>query len=145
MDKIIESGKPVEKEIKDIRSKTSDVPYFFGGEQMVKLPKKLFEKMITRYKVAGTFENLNRKYETELSAKQEKNNKLAEQINTLKAKIKQHTDFLGKHGLLEAFTEFIKPKTIREKLEAHKRQINRENDHSKVKTIERNRRNDIAI
>ena len=145
LDKIIESGKPVEKEIKDIRSKTSDVPNFFGGEQMVKLPKKIYEKMISRYRVAGTFENLNRKYETELSAKQDKNKKLTGQIDTLKAKIKQHTDFLGKHGLLEAFTEFIRPKTIRERLEAHKKNISREKDHSKVRTIERNRRNDIAI
>ena len=144
MDKIMESGKPVEKEIKDIRSKTSDVPNFFGGEQMVKLPKKIHEKMISRYRVAGTFENLSRKYETELSAKQEKNKKLTEQIDTLKAKIKQHTDFLGKRGLLEAFAEFIRPKSIRERLESHKREMGKGKDNSKVQTIERKRRNDIA-
>ena len=145
MDKIIESGKPVEKEIKDIRSKTSDVPNFFGGEQMVKLPKKIYEKMISRYRVAGTFENLSRKYETELSAKQEKNKKLTEQINTLKAKIKQHTDFLGKRGLLEAFAEFIRPKSIREKIAAYNKEVDKEKTKSKVRSIGKNRRDDIVI
>lgn len=145
LDKILVAGKPIEKEIKEITAKVSDVPNIFGGEKMMKLPKKIFEKMLLKYKVAGTFENLNRKYEAELSAKQEKNNKLMEQIGSLKVKIKQHTEFLGNRGLLDAFTEFIRPKTIRERLEAHKKEISREKDHSKVKTIERNRRNDIAI
>lgn len=145
MDKIMESGKSVEKEIKDIRSKTSDVPNFFGGEQMVKLPKKVYDKMISRYRVAGTFENLSRKYETELSAKQEKNNKLTEQINTLKAKIKQHTDFLGKCGLLEAFAEFIRPKSIREKIATYSKEVEKEKTKTRVQSIGKNRRDDIAI
>ena len=112
---------------------------------MVKFPKKLFEKMISRYRVAGTFENLNRKYEAELSAKQDKNKKLTEQIDTLKAKIKQHTGFLGKRGLLESFAEFIRPKTLRERLKINKEKADINNSRSKVRIIDRNRRNDMAI
>ena len=116
-----------------------------SAEQMVKFPKKLFEKMISRYRVAGTFENLNRKYEAELSAKQDKNKKLTEQIDTLKAKIKQHTGFLGKRGLLESFAEFIRPKTLRERLKINKEKADINNSRSKVRIIDRNRRNDMAI
>ena len=103
------------------------------------------EKMISRYRVAGTFENLNRKYEAELSAKQDKNKKFTEQIDTLKAKIKQHTGFLGKRGLLESFAEFIGPKTLRERLKINKEKADINNSRSKVRIIDRDRRNDMAI
>lgn len=44
MDKIIAAGKPVEKEIKEIRSQVSKIPQIFGGEPMVKIPENVFEK-----------------------------------------------------------------------------------------------------
>ena len=56
MDQMMAAGKPVEKEIQEIRKQVTDVSLNFGKEPMVKMPKKLFEKMIRRYRVAGTFE-----------------------------------------------------------------------------------------
>lgn len=145
LDKIISAGKPVEKEIKEIQSKVSEVPSFFGGEKMVKLPKKIYDQMISRYRVAGTFENLNKSYASDLNAKQKKNDSLTEQVNDLKKKIRQYTEFVEKRGLVEAFKEFIKPKTLRERLQINKKKAEIDNDRRKVQTISRSNRNDIAI
>ena len=70
MDKIIAAGKLVGKEIKEIRGQVSKVPQIFWGEHMVKIPEKVFEKMISRYRVVGTFENISKEYDRNLSAKQ---------------------------------------------------------------------------
>ena len=99
LDKILDAGKPVEKEIEEIKSQVSDVMSLFGGEPMVKLPKKTFEKMISRYRVAGTFENLNRQYASAIEAKDKTIAGLKEQISSLKSKVREFTDFVSEHGL----------------------------------------------
>lgn len=113
MDKIIAAGKLVEKEIKEIRGQVSKVLQIFGGEPMVKIPEKVFEKMISRYRVAGTFENLSKEYDRNLSAKQSSLDKALEQIKALKDKLKSMIAFLeqrecSKHSLnllgLKVFT-----------------------------------------
>ena len=114
---------------------------------MVKLPKKTFEKMIIRYRVSGTFENLNQKYVDELFSMKKTINKQNEIIKTLKTKVKQFEDFLEAHGLLKAFEEFLKPKSIIKKLDVNKKEINEErlkNTH-KERLLGRSKRNDIAI
>ena len=144
LDKILDAGKPVEKEIAEIRSQVSDVTSFFGGEPMVKLPKKTFEKMLSKYRVAGTFENLNRQYAGAIEAKDKTIAGLREQISSLKSKLREFTDFVSECGLMEAFKEFIRPKNIVEKLAKNKRDIaNRD-----VESIQRKRtakKHDIAI
>lgn len=120
LDKILDAGKPVEKEIAEIRSQVSDVTSFFGGEPMVKLPKKTFEKMLSKYRVAGTFENLNRQYAGAIEAKDKTIAGLREQISSLKSKLREFTDFVSECGLMEAFKEFIRPKSMKEKLEIGK-------------------------
>lgn len=69
MNKILDAVKPVEKEISKIKFQVSDFTSFFGGESMVKLSKKTFERMLSRYRVAETFENLNRQYANALEVK----------------------------------------------------------------------------
>ncbi len=145
MDRILATGKPVEKEINEIRSKVSDVPHFFGGEQMVKLPKQTFENMISRYRVAGTFENLNEQYVSELMKKQRIIDKLTGQVKDLKAKVKQYMDFLGIRGLVEAFAEFIRPKSMREQLEIKKEEVRREQKDKTVKITGRDKKKNIAM
>ncbi len=83
MNQMMAAGKPVEKEIQEIRKQVTDISLNFGKEPMVKMPKKLFEKMLRRYRAAGTFEELNRKYEVTLAARQNKIDKLTEKIKEL--------------------------------------------------------------
>lgn len=145
MDKIMSVGKSVEKEIQDIRSVASDVPSLFGGEQMVKLPKRTFEKMLAKYRVAGTFENLNEAYSRELAIKQRKIDKLTGQINEFKEKVSQFTKFLGLKGLTKAFEAFIRPKSIRGKLEFKQEVCDKRRRISKSFETDRKKKHDIAI
>ena len=145
LDKIIASGKPVEKEINDIRSRATDVPSFFGGEQMVKLPKKTFEEMISRYRVSGTFENLNQRYVDELFSKQKTIDKLKETVNELNTKVKQFEAFIEGRGLVEAFKEFIKPKSVIKKLDKGKSEIEKERQIKRTRFLDRRKDKDIAI
>ena len=145
MDKIIAAGKPVEKEIKEIRGQVSKVPQIFGGEPMVKLPEKVFEKMIARYRVAGTFENLSKEYNRNLLAKQSSLDKALEQIKSLKDKLKQYDSFLGAKGLLEVFAEFIRPKSIHEKMAEKQKIVDASKERSKNIEVIPKKKHDIAI
>ena len=145
LDKIIDAGKPVEKEIEEIKSQVSDVMSLFGGEPMVKLPKKTFEKMISRYRVAGTFENLNRQYASAIEAKDKTIAGLKEQISSLKSKVREFTDFVSEHGLMEAFREFIRPKSMKEKLEIGKQKSKEMEIQKKKLTVITDKKHDIAI
>lgn len=145
LDKILDAGKPVEKEISEIRAQVSGVANFFGGEPMVKLPKKTFERMISRYRVAGTFENLNRQYASAIEAKDKTIAGLKEQVSSLKSKVREFTDFLSEHGLMEAFKEFIRPKSLKEKLEIGKRKSREMEIQKKNLTVVTDKKHDIAI
>ena len=145
LDKILDAGKPVEKEIEEIKSQVSDVMSLFGGEPMVKLPKKTFEKMISRYRVAGTFENLNRQYASAIEAKDKTIAGLREQISSLKSKIREFTDFVSEHGLMEAFKEFIRPKSMKEKLEIGKQKSKEMEMQKKKLAVITDTKHDIAI
>ncbi len=145
LDKILDAGKPVEKEIAEIKSQVSDVTSFFGGEPMVKLPKKTFEKMLSKYRVAGTFENLDRQYASAIEAKDKTIAGLREQISSLKSKIREFTDFVSEHGLMEAFKEFIRPKSMKEKLEIGKQKSKEMEMQKKKLTVITDKKHDIAI
>ena len=145
LDKILDAGKPVEKEIEEIKSQVSDVISLFGGEPMVKLPKKTFERMISRYRVSGTFENLNRQYASAIEAKDKTIAGLKEQISSLKSKVREFTDFVSEHGLMEAFRKFIRPKSMKEKLEIGKQKSREMEIQKKNLTVVTNKKHDIAI
>lgn len=145
LDKILDAGKPVEKEIAEIKSQVSDVTSFFGGEPMVKLPKKTFEKMLSKYRVAGTFENLNRQYAGAIEAKDKTIAGLREQISSMKSKLREFTDFVSERGLMEAFKEFIRPKSMKEKLEIGKQKSKEMETQKKKLTVISDKKHDIAI
>lgn len=145
MDKIIAAGKPIEKEIKEIRSQASKVTQIFGGESMVKIPEKVFEKMIARYRVAGTFENLGKEYNQNLSAKQSSLDKALEEIKNLKDKIKKYDSFLRAKGLVEAFTEFIRPKTLHENMAEKQKIVDAAKKKTKSIEVLPKKKHDIAI
>ena len=145
LDKILDAGKPVEKEVAEIKSQVSDVTSFFGGEPMVKLPKKTFEKMLLKYRVAGTFENLNRQYANAIETKDKTIAGLREQISSLKSKLREFTDFVSERGLMEAFKEFIRPKSMKEKLEIEKQKSRELETQKRNLTVVTDKKHDIAI
>lgn len=67
LDKILESKKPVEKEIKAIRSQAVITKPLLGGEPTVKIPQKTFDNMLEKYLAVGTMENMNSIYEKKIS------------------------------------------------------------------------------
>ena len=145
LDKIMDAGRPVEKEIKDILDQTSVSTPIFGGEPTVKVPKSIFDKMVTRYRVSGTFENLNRQYVRILESKDKKIDELTNEIQKLKDLYAKCQEFLKIHNLLDMFKEFIRPKTVREKLVIGKEMIaDTDRKQTKVKSISE-RKWDIAI
>ena len=69
--------------------------------------------------------------ERELSIKEKTIQRLKEQEKVLKTKLKQYELFIDVKGLVGAFKEFIRPKTIQEQLEEKKAVVE---SQKKVKT-----------
>ena len=121
INKILNPSKSVTNEIEQMEEEAKDVKSLLDKEPMVKIPRRVFDKLLERYGMAATFESLYRKYENMAWWNQNKINDLTKQISELKSKIGQLTRFIEAKGLVEAFKEFIKPKersvmnTIREK------------------------------
>lgn len=93
---------------------------------------------------AGTLKNLNMSYEKELSAMKKTIDRLSTQVKAFRSKVKQYETFLDLRGLLDAFKEYIRPKTVQEKLDEKKAIVERE---KKVKTQEMDvkKKHEIAI
>ena len=72
---------------------------------------------------SGTLKNLNLAYERELSIKEKMIQRLKGQEKVLKTKLKQYELFIDVKGLVDAFKEFIRPKTIQEQLEEKKVEV----------------------
>lgn len=121
INKLLNPSKSVTNEIEQMEEEAKDVKYLLDKEPMVKIPRRVFDKLLERYGMAATFESLYRKYENMAWWNQNKINDLTKQISELKSKIGLLTRFIEAKGLVEAFKEFIKPKeksvmkTIREK------------------------------
>ena len=121
INKILTPSKSVTNEIEQMEEEAKDVKSLLDKEPMVKIPRRVFDKLLERYGMAATFESLYRKYENMAWWNQNKINDLTKQISELKSKVAQLTRFIEAKGLVEAFKEFIKPKersvmkTIKEK------------------------------
>ena len=99
---------------------------------------------IRRYRVAGTFEELNRKYEATLAARQNKIDKLTAKIKELEKSLQQYETFVGAKGLVNAFREFIRPKSIIKQLKGKEEELKVQKRGEKSKTVNR-RDEDICI
>lgn len=78
---------------------------------MVKIPCKDFDELILTYKVAEAVDILYRDSCVRLREQQGLIKTLKEEIAGLTNKIKQLTNFIESKGLLQAFKEFLKPKS----------------------------------
>ena len=70
---------------------------------------------------------------------------LKEQISSLKSKVREFTDFVFDHGLMEAFKEFIRPKSMKEKLEIGKQKSREMESQKRNLTVITDKKHDIAI
>lgn len=145
MDQIISAGKSVEKEIKEIKAKALIVPNLFGGEQMVKIPKSTFDKMLSKYYAAGTFENLYKQFEKALDAKQKMIDKLTKKVNDVMEKIKEYSGFISFRGLDKEFEEFRGPKKILNYLAKKKEEVKRLEQDRGNKNVDKKKDRDVAI
>lgn len=145
MDQILIAGKPVEKEIKEIKAKASTVPNLFGGEPMVKIPKSTFDKMLSRYYAAGTFENLYKQFVKALDVKQNTIDKMTNQLNETMTKIKLFGSFIRLRGLEKDFEEFTRPKKLHEYMEEKKKAAEKINQQRRESKNDKKKSHDIAI
>ena len=60
-------------------------------------------------------------------------------------KVREFTDFVSEHGLIEAFRKFIRPKSMKEKLEIGKQKSRKMEIQKKNLTVVTNKKYDIAI
>ena len=125
INKIIDADRYATNETEEIAEKATEVKSIFGGEPMVKIPRSIFDKILERYKMAGTFERLYRDYYSKCSSQELTIYRLRETIADLSDKVQKFKRFIEINGLAEAFKEFITPKvkSIKETLKVNKTKV----------------------
>ena len=66
-------------------------------------------------------------------------------LSSLKSKVREFTDFVSEHGLMEVFREFIRPKSMKEKLEIGKQKSREMESQKRNSTVVADKKHDIAI
>lgn len=122
---IASAVKSAEKEALKIEKKAIDYKPILGGEPMVKIPRKVFDELVIRYKLTGTLEKLYNEYYGKYTAQLGLIQDLKSEISGLNNKIRQLTNFIEAKGFMEAFKEFIAPKvtSIKETLKLNKAKV----------------------
>jgi chromosome segregation ATPase len=110
MSNIINAGKYAANEAQEITESAKEVKPVFGGEPMVKISRKKFDKIVEKYKMARTFERLYKDYYGKCSAQELTIQSLRQTIADLTSKVRQFTNFIESKGLVAAFKEFLQPK-----------------------------------
>ena len=144
LDMVKAAEQPVKKELAVIRSRTKALPSVFGSETSVRIPEKDFERLMNMAQTAGTLARLNEAYDKDLGRMQAVIDKLTGRINTLTERISEYDNFMKIKGLLEEFKEFIRPKSIAEKLQKNK-QVVEIREPNKVQRRRGDKKHDIAI
>lgn len=93
----------------------------------------IFDKLLERYKVAGTFKKLYQDYYGKCYSLQLSVNGLRARIDELAVKVKRLTSFIEAKGLVAAFKEFLqpKPKSITETLKENKAKFEARKDQTR--------------
>lgn len=133
---ILDAGKSVAHEAEEIEKKVVEVKPIFGKEPMVKIPRSIFNKLLERYKVAGTFEKLYQDYYGKCYSLQLSVNSLRARIDELTVKVKQLTSFIEAKGLVAAFQEFLKPKKV---IKPPKEEPRKEQPHKVMPDVKKRR------
>ncbi|MCR5778160.1 MAG: plasmid recombination protein [Lachnospiraceae bacterium] len=129
------AGKAVEEYLSDIKDEAVDYKAFLSGDEMIKLPKKSYEKLLSISKSVGTLKNVIRNDEAELSMAKEKISKLEGTVKKLKDSVNIMKAFIEESGLINAFKEFLQPKSLvkelREIRECKRKIAERENESTR--------------
>ena len=120
IEKLLAAEKPVKRELFLIKQDTKQLPALLGGEPYFKISGRNLNRLMDMAQGSGILKNLNTAYEKELTLMEKTIHRLKEQEKTLKAKLKQYELFADMKGLVEAFKEFIRPKTIQDQLDEKK-------------------------
>ena len=105
-----------EKYAESIESQATPVTFLFGGEPMVKIPRKTFNNLLERYKLAETYERLYGKYYSKTLSQERTIYNLKAELAELKTMVTQFKAFIEDKGLITAFKEFLNPKKVIEKV-----------------------------
>ena len=144
LDMVRAAEQPVKKELATIRSRTKALPSVFGSETSVRMPEKDFERLMNMAQTVGTLTKLNEAYDKDLRRMQAVIDKLTGRVKSLTERITEYDNFMKIKGLLEDFKEFIRPKSIAERLQKNKQVVAmRESDKVKKRSMEK--RQDVAI
>lgn len=144
IDKVLAAGKPVAKELTVIRKNAKQLPSILGSEPSVKISEKDFNRLMDMAQASGTLEKLNEIYDWELEHMQGIIDDLMVQVKTWKDKVLQYDKFLNVKGLVEEFKEFVRPKSIKERMEANQKTVKTQKQEQEMKPVQR-RKKDIAI
>ena len=144
IDTILAAEKPIKRELALIRQNAKQLPAILGGESYLKISEKNLNKLMEMAQGAGTLKNLNVAYEKELSVMKKTIAKLSGQVKSLKSRVKQYENFLDLRGLLDVFVEYIRPKTMQERLDEKKAIVEKEK-RVKVQEVDMEKKRDIAI
>lgn len=123
IDKILNAGKPVKKELDVIRKRTKELPALLGGEKSIKISEQDFERVMDMAQASGTLQKLNEAYDIDMERMQIKIEKLTSQVQILTAKLVKAETFLKMKKLFEEFKEYLKPKSIKKSLQGKKRSV----------------------
>ena len=123
IDKILNAGKPVKKELDVIRKRTKVLPALLGGEKSIKISEQDFERVMDMAQASGTLQKLNEAYDIDMERMQIKIEKLTGQVQILTAKLVKAETFLKMKKLFEEFKEYLKPKSIKKSLQGKKRSV----------------------
>ena len=110
----------------------------------IKISEKDFNHLMDMAQASGTLEKLNEIYDRELEYMQGAIDDLKAQLKTWKNKIQQYDKFLNVKGLVEEFKEFVRPKSIKERMEAKQKVVEKQKCEQVVNSTAR-REKDIAI
>lgn len=144
IDKVLAAGKPVAKELAVIRKNAKQLPSILGSEPSVKISEKDFNRLIDMAQASGTLEKLNEIYDRELEHMQGIIDDLMVQVKTWKDKVLQYDKFFNVKGLVEEFKEFVRPKSIKDRMEAKQKVVEKQKCEQVVNSTAR-REKDIAI
>lgn len=112
MSRMVKAGEKAEEEAAKIERSAKEVKSLLDKEPMVKIPRTTFDELVLTYRVTEATDILYRDCSARLREQQGLIKELRNEIAGLKNKIRQLTDFIESKGLLQAFKEFLKPKSV---------------------------------